>query len=170
MKSHHSPKEESRQACGEVGHAADGVNAERVTTPRTSHALWALWQEMLAGSKWWCAADLDGLHIEAVSDGYALRAVAYMHICRRCFSETDRMMGEVGICSRCQLASPCIFRLVRVIFTRPGDGDFSRLMQRMSSLNLRDLHPAIIPDERLDIELSKWPEFANGNEATWWST
>ena len=31
MKSHHSPKEESRQACGEVCHAADGVNAARAT-------------------------------------------------------------------------------------------------------------------------------------------
>jgi len=83
MKSHHSPKEESRQeACGEAGHAADGVNAERVRLNRLSaDVLQSLCGDQIResvsrpfsfkiGKVWWNAAtDGHGLIAEMAPGG-----------------------------------------------------------------------------------------------------
>lgn len=137
---------------------------------KSKSILFELWRQQLAGSKWWTPSELDGLHVEALRDGYALRAVAYLHICRRCLHEMPRAAGDRVLCGGCKLHSHCIYRMVRVYFEMPRDGEgVAGLMRKIGALHLRDLHPAIVPTERLEIDLTKWDDFAASDDATWWS-
>jgi hypothetical protein len=113
---------------------------------------------------------MDGCRILPEADGYCLRATAYLHICRRCLAQQAQVAGDAIICGSCGLMSPGIYRCVKVIFRAPRyPGQISQTIQRLGSLKLRDLHPAILPDEQVEIDLDRWSDFANGNEAAWWA-
>lgn len=146
----------------------------------TLGTLAAFWQECFKGSEFWSPVLEDGQAIsQAVgSDKWQLRVCAYWHCCPRCLRTTTKdVLGEAYYCKSCNLLSRNRFRCVTVLLSgdrivRAGKvaDAAAPLLAKIGAIGagLASSHPMELPTQGTIIDLDRWNDFINMNDAVSW--